>query len=128
MRINFVSQLCNTAMQALNRVVTEIAPTDIPVLLSGHCGTGKEAVAREIHKLSRWQKKPFIKLSCEALTSSTWGEWLNTQNCDCANHPSGRGTLFLDELSELDPSRQSKLLFALTDGRAPCEGAPWTHA
>lgn len=111
-----------SAMQALKRVITEIAPTDIPVLLEGECGTGKEVVAREIHKLSRRQKEPFIKLSCEALTASTWREWLNdTQNCDGTNRPSGQGTLFLDEISELDPSRQSKLLLALSDGHPPSE-------
>jgi DNA-binding NtrC family response regulator len=86
-------------------------------------------MAAEIPKLSRRQKKLLIKLSCEALTASPRGEWLNdTQNCDCADRPSGRGTLFLEEISESDPSRQSKLLLALTDGRAPSEGTPWTHA
>lgn len=112
----------STAMQALKRVIIEIAPTDVPVLLGGESGTGKEIVAREIHKLSRRQKEPFINLSCEALTSSTWGEWLNdTQNCDCTNRPSGRGTLFLEEISELDAARQSKLLLALADGHGPSE-------
>jgi len=111
----------STARQSLKRVILEIAPTEIPVLLVGEQGTGKEVVAREIHRLSRRQNEPFIKISCAASTASTWSGWLSDTQKSDANRPSGRGTLFLDEINELDLSRQSKLLLALADRHAPSE-------
>jgi DNA-binding NtrC family response regulator len=106
-------------MQALMRAVAEIAPTDIPVLLVGEGGTGKEVLAREIHKLSRRHDEPFIKMSCAALTAAAWNEWLdNIQKTDSHNHSSGQGTLFLDEISKLDPASQTRLLHALADDHA----------
>src|SRR5713101_6213672 len=61
-------QAVSVAMRELERVVADIAPTDIPVLLVGESGTGKEVLAAEIHGRSRRQSEPFIKLSCAAST------------------------------------------------------------
>src|ERR1700722_5749345 len=57
---NFVTG-ASPAMRALDRVIADIAPTDIPVLLMGESGTGKEAIAREIHGRSRHSRAPFLK-------------------------------------------------------------------
>ena len=119
---HFFLGACSSAMQALIRAVAEIAPTDIPVLLVGEGGTGKEVLAREIHILSRRHDEPFIKMSCAALTAAAWNEWLdNIQKSDSHNHSSGQGTLFLDEISRLDPASQSRLLLALADGHESYE-------
>ena len=52
------------AMRALERTISDIAPTDIPVLLVGESGTGKEVVALEIHRLSRRWNEAFVKCGC----------------------------------------------------------------
>ncbi len=106
-------------MQALKRIIADVAPTDIPVLLVGESGTGKEVMALEIHRLSRRQNETFTKLSCGVLNLSSLNEWLEgSENDDDANCPSSLGTVFLDEISELDLACQSKLLHALPDGDA----------
>ena len=56
------------AMQTVERVITDIAPTDIPVLLVGESGTGKEIMALRIHQLSRRNGEAFLKFNCSALT------------------------------------------------------------
>jgi two-component system, NtrC family, response regulator AtoC len=105
------------SMRALDRVVADIAPTDIPVLLIGESGTGKEAVALEIHRHSQRSSGPFVKWSCSTLA---WGSPLmdlpwggkGTGGKGAANV----GTLFLDEISQLEPSNQSRILTLLPDG------------
>src|SRR5215469_10337724 len=53
-------------IQALQKLIVEIAPTDIPVLLEGESGVGKEVAALEIHGLSRYRELSFVKLGCSA--------------------------------------------------------------
>jgi DNA-binding NtrC family response regulator len=109
-------------MRALKQVIAKIAPTDIPILLLGESGTGKEVVAAEIHRLSRQHSEPFVKLSCGALSPGSFEEWLRrNQNGDGARSSPGWGTVFLDQIGELDPASQSKLLNALPEGdEVPC--------
>ncbi len=108
------------AMRAVERVVADIAPTDIPVLLEGESGTGKEVVAAQIHRLSLRRREPFTKVSCAALTP----EFFNGRTHDAANGSEHSGIFLLDEISELDPACQPKLLHVLPDGDAlPLEGA-----
>lgn len=104
------------AMQALERVLADIAPTDIPILLQGESGTGKEVLALEIHRRSPRSHQPFIKVNCAALTQATFGERALVSANGSANG-SGEfgGTLFLDEIGELDPALQPKLLHVLPD-------------
>jgi DNA-binding NtrC family response regulator len=104
-------------MQTLQRLVAEIAPTDIPVLLTGESGTGKEIVALKIHQLSEYRDLPFLKLSCAAFTAET----LQSQLEDLRNGIKQRegkmvGTLFFDEISELDANCQRNLLHCVPDG------------
>jgi len=112
-------QAVSPTMRALGRVIADIAPTDIPVLLVGESGTGKEVAALELHRLSRRQNEPFLKMSCAALTVSSLDEWLRgTGNGDGTKGSSNLGTVLLDEISELDTACQSRLLLALPDGDA----------
>lgn len=108
------------AMRAVERVVTDIAPTDIPVLLEGESGTGKEVVAAQIHRLSLRRREQFTKLSCAALTP----EFFSDRARHGANGAEVNGIYLLDEISELDPGCQPKLLHVLPDSDAlPLEGA-----
>jgi two-component system, NtrC family, response regulator AtoC len=107
------------AMRALERVIADIAPTSVPILLVGERGTGKEKVALEIHRLSRQQTQPFKKISCTALSPSSLAEWLDgSPNGDGVAEPAALGTVFLDEVSELNPACQSELLRGGPNGDA----------
>ena len=101
------------AMRALERVIADIAPTDIPVLLLGESGTGKEVVAMQIHRLSQRRSEPFVKMSCVALTPESFNGRLHQPE---AGGEAVSGTLFLDEISQLDSACQPKLLHVLPDG------------
>ena len=108
-------------MRALERVIADIAPTDIPVLLVGESGTGKEAVALEIHRRSRRSNEAFFKCNCATLTRDSLPTSLPVTGNGLG------GTLFLDEISQLEPANQARLLHLLPDGdRVPpqhCLGA-----
>jgi two-component system response regulator AtoC len=88
------------AIRAVNSIVGEIARTDIPVLLSGESGTGKDVYGRLIHQLSRQRALPMAKLNCTMLAP---GDLLNQmrQSLEQAQEGSA-GTLFLDGIDELD--------------------------
>lgn len=105
------------AMRSLERIVAEIAPTDIPVLLVGESGSGKEVLAQQIHRLSQRRDEQFHKLVCAGLASEAVermaGE--NGSNGSGMRGPS-TGTVFLDEVSDLDLMCQPTLLHALPDG------------
>jgi DNA-binding NtrC family response regulator len=104
-------------MQALAHTLADVAPTDIAILLVGESGTGKEAVARQIHRLSRRRDEPFLKLTCPTLTPEYFNsEFYSNGNEYEENRSSCAGTVFLDEVSDLDLETQSKLLHALPDG------------
>jgi two-component system response regulator AtoC len=112
------------AMMALRRVIRDVAPTEIPVLLIGESGTGKEMAALEIHRLSNRSNEPFVKCNCaaqgiEAFQRRLLG-WENG-----ATEGAGRngGTIFLDEVSLLDPASQLALLHCLPDGEGAFSGS-----
>ena len=114
------------AMQALERVVADVARTDIPILVLGESGTGKELLARRIHGLSHRCGEPFIKLSCAALTpESVFSLPSQAEDGTGTNGAGGHGTLLLDEICELDPVCQPRLLLILPeDGFVPMESSP----
>ena len=88
------------AIQSVNSIVGEIAQTDIPVLLSGESGTGKDVYGRLIHQLSRQRELPMAKLNCTMLAP---GDLLNQMKQSLEQAQEGRaGTLFLDGIDELD--------------------------
>src|SRR3989449_7309510 len=115
------------AMGAIRNKVEKAANANIPVLLQGQSGTGKEILARFIHCRSRWGNGPFVKVNCPAIPSTLLESELFGYEKGAFTGAFGskpgrvelahRGTLFLDEISELDPSLQSKLLQLLQDGQ-----------
>ena len=110
-------------LQAVFEVVKRAAPTKATVLLLGESGTGKELVAQAIHSESTRKDRPFIKVSCAALSESLLESELFGHERGSFTGAVGRregrfeladgGTLFLDEIGEIPASVQVKLLRAL---------------
>ena len=103
------------AMVTLANVISEIAATNIPILLVGEIGTGKETFARRIHELSRARDGVLTRVTC----SSTNPERLLFDLGLDGNGDGARirsGTVLLDEISELDAACQRKLVSLLPDG------------
>lgn len=113
------------AMQAVVAMARRVAVKDIPVLLSGATGTGKEVIARIIHQTSPRSKQPFIPVNCAALPaelieSELFGSSKGAYT-DAKHERKGlieqaeKGTLMLDELNEMPSAMQAKLLRVLQD-------------
>jgi len=115
------------AMRALRDRLAKVASANVPVLIQGESGTGKDIIARMIHGLSPWKTGPFVKVNCPAipgtlLESELFGYEKGAFTGAYGTKPgrvemAHRGTLFLDEISELDAALQSKLLQLLQDGQ-----------
>ena len=111
----------SAAMQTLESVVAEIALTNIPVLLVGESGTGKEMFAQRIHRLSSNCEAPLVKIACASISLANFASELALDSNGDASSPGSKGcpgTVFFDEISELDASCQRSLLYALPDGDA----------
>jgi len=103
-----------------------VARADIPVLILGESGTGKEVAAMLIHKLSARSKRSFLKVNCAAmpadlLESELFGYEQGAFTGAVKSKPGkfeicNQGTIFLDEIAEMPPSLQAKLLQVLQDG------------
>src|SRR5580692_6100508 len=114
-------------MQAVRERLTKLASANVPVLIQGESGTGKDIIARMIHAASPWKTGPWVKVNCPAipgtlLESELFGYEKGAFTGAYGMKPgrvemAHRGTLFLDEISELDMSLQSKLLQLLQDGQ-----------
>jgi|RhiMethySRZTD1v2_1073278.scaffolds.fasta_scaffold03770_4 two-component system response regulator AtoC len=112
-------------MREVQRIIDQVAATDITVLIRGESGTGKELVAREVCARSKRHDRPFVKVNCAAIPSGlleselfgyekgsfTGAVTRKPGKFEFANH----GTIFLDEISEMHPSLQAKLLHVLQD-------------
>jgi two-component system response regulator AtoC len=103
-------------MRALERTIADIAPTDIPILLVGESGTGKEVVAQEIHRLSSRWNEAFMKYCCAGLTADSLAARLQCGEVPIEEGATSAGSLFLDEINQLDPAAQGRLLNLLPDG------------
>jgi two-component system response regulator AtoC len=110
------------SMCALERTIADIAPTDIPVLLVGGSGTGKEVMALEIHRLSKRWNEAFVKCGCAGLTAESLAARLNCGDGSRGAQITGGGSLFLDEISNLDLPSQARLLDILPDGTRTMAG------
>src|SRR6201998_3804839 len=115
------------SMQALRERLAKIVGANVPVLIHGESGTGKDIIARMVHASSPWKTGPWVKVNCPAipgtlLESELFGYEKGAFTGAYGMKPgrvemAHRGTLFLDEISELDLALQSKLLQLLQDGQ-----------
>jgi len=113
-------------MREVRQIIIEAAAVDVTVLITGETGTGKDIVARAIHALSSRRSGPFVKVNCaavprELLESELFGHErgaftgahkLKIGKFEAAHN----GTIFLDEIGDLHPALQAKLLHVLQDG------------
>jgi two-component system response regulator AtoC len=114
------------AMQQVDELISRIADSDVPVLITGESGVGKDVVAREIHSRSARAGRVFVKINCaalpsELLESELFGHERGSFTGANRTKPgqfelADGGTLFLDEIGEMPPPLQAKLLQALQDG------------
>lgn len=114
----------SAAMQALRERVGRVAPSGFTVLVEGESGTGKELVARHLHNLSRRRSGPFVAVNCAAIVETLLEAELFGIEERTATGVRGRrgkfeaadrGTLFLDEVSDLSVAAQAKLLRAIQE-------------
>ena len=112
------------AIRRLNAIVEDIARTNIPVLLMGESGTGKDVYGRVIHLLSEQRATPLKKVNCRAGEHREALEALKSSSRLSDGHPqNGRGTVFLDGIDELDLEGQKALLNLVPDGETHEGGA-----
>src|SRR5438477_2554846 len=122
-----VNELIGTSvpMERVKEIIGKVAVTDSPVLVEGESGTGKELVAAAIHRLSSRAKRPFIPVNCSAipgdlLESEFFGHVRGAFTGAVADavglfRGAHEGTIFLDEIAELPPGLQVKLLRVLQE-------------
>lgn len=121
-------------MQAIFQMIETVAEVQSTVLITGESGTGKELVARAIHDLSSRAEKPFISINCGAFTETLLESELfgyvkgaftgATGNRKGLFEAANKGTIFLDEIGEMSPAMQVKLLRVLQEKKVlPCRSA-----
>ncbi len=115
------------SIKSILELIDKVAPLDTRVLITGENGTGKELVARAIHKKSQRKDKPFIEVNCaaipnELIESELFGHEKGSFT-GAFNQRIGRfelankGTIFLDEIGDMSPQTQAKVLRAIEDGK-----------
>ena len=113
-------------MQRIKEIIDQVADTDLTVLIQGESGVGKELVARSIYYNSSRRINSFVKVNCpalphELLESELFGYEKGAFTGAYRKKPgkfemANGGTIFLDEIAEMSPSLQAKLLQVLQDG------------
>ncbi len=117
---------CSRMMMPIRSVVDQVADTDVPILLRGESGTGKDLLAKVIAAHSLRVDSPFVKVNCSAipleLIESELFGYEKGAFTGAGERRTGKfeaasgGTIYLDEIGEINPILQSKLLQVLQDG------------
>jgi formate hydrogenlyase transcriptional activator len=125
------------ALESVLEQVERVAPTDSTVLIQGDTGTGKELIAHAIHNLSLRCGRPFVRLNCAAipldlLESELFGRKKGAFTGAIAQkigrfELADKGTLFLDEVGDIPPALQPKLLRVLQEQEFERLGSARTH-
>ncbi|MGC8917618.1 MAG: sigma-54-dependent transcriptional regulator [Thermoanaerobaculum sp.] len=120
-------------MEKLREEIARVAPSKATVLIVGESGTGKELVARRIHELSPRAGRPFVRVNCaaipeELIESELFGHEKGAFT-GAVRRQLGKfvqadgGTIFLDEVGDMSPRTQAKVLRVLQDGEVEPVGA-----
>ncbi|CAB0151470.1 Nitric oxide reductase transcription regulator NorR2 [Pseudidiomarina piscicola] len=127
----------SAALQQVLQELEVVASADLPVLLLGETGVGKELFARQLHRWSRRSERPLVYVNCAALPESlaeselfghTRGAFSGATSERAGKFDSADGgTLFLDEVGELPAAIQAKLLRALQNGEIQRLGSDTSH-
>src|SRR5438067_8412532 len=122
----FIGWSESPAMQQVALIIEQVADSDVTVLIRGESGVGKELVARGIHQRSTRKAKPFVKVNCAALPAELLeselfghekGAFTGAATTRIGKFEQAHGgTIFLDEIGEMKPALQAKLLHVLQDG------------
>ncbi|MDD3641959.1 MAG: sigma-54 dependent transcriptional regulator [Candidatus Krumholzibacteria bacterium] len=122
-----------TSLRGVMELVRTVADTDATVLLRGETGTGKEVIARAIHRLSSRSRRPFVVANCaaiprELMESEMFGHVKGSFTGAIAEHSgffetAGNGMLLLDEIGDLNYDLQAKILRVLENGTFKKVGA-----
>ncbi|MGA1876353.1 MAG: sigma-54 interaction domain-containing protein, partial [bacterium] len=120
---NFIGE--SNQLLNIKKMIEQVANTELTVLVRGESGTGKELVTRAIHSLSSRKDKPFIKVNCATLPENLLeselfgyerGAFTGAQRSKPGRFEfANEGTIFLDEIGEMPPSLQAKLLQVLEE-------------
>jgi DNA-binding NtrC family response regulator len=119
-------EMVGEGLEHIRELLARVAPTDVPILITGETGTGKEIVARYIHGKSGRGSQPFLALNMAALPpemieaelfGTTRGAFTDARDREGKLETAGKGTLFLDEIGDMPLAQQAKLLRVLEEGR-----------
>jgi two-component system response regulator HydG len=121
-------------MVEIYKTVSQVAPTDATVVIEGETGTGKELVARMIHRFSNRAAHPFVAVDCTSISaalieSELFGALKGAftgadRDRIGVFEAAGKGTVFLDEIGDIDPAFQAKLLRFLQEREIRPVGSP----
>ena len=125
----------NPEMLRIMDIARRVAQTDVPILILGESGVGKDVLANYIHRRSDRVHGPFVRVNCaalpaELLESELFGYDQGAFTGASRSKPgkfelADNGTVFLDEIGEMSPQLQAKLLHVLQDGEFSRLGSRW---